>query len=378
MLADKDATILRRIFCPGSLKFWSLRTDGARLLYLAILKHRSKRETVSADTRDLCALCPQARWKPSKVRSMVTDLTRVGLVRRSVTDKKLLEIVPPNGTSFSENSSEVAGSKEPFVNNVQNVQKEQNVQNVQKKEREVSLSVRDIHTRNLNLSSDVQNVQNGTHRDDPKACFDEAKKLYRRRVRQKLPHLGPREPEWNSLVREHGSETVIAAFKMWLAELDCAYVKTMRWPASLFFKEAEELIDAVENPAQEEEAPTGLHEDENQRRFDAAVAKYGTENVKWNDSPFDSARIMVNVGGEWVPPEIAESVCQRQEQDAREREARKAQEREAEIDRRFDEEMTKRHGDDWTYARLRPSPEFDAECAEVRKQIERQLAGTVN
>jgi hypothetical protein len=72
--------LLRSLFMPGSKKFWSLKTEHARVLFCALLTQADDQGRLEGDPEDVKSMIPRANWPLEHIKSYLKDLQRVQLI----------------------------------------------------------------------------------------------------------------------------------------------------------------------------------------------------------------------------------------------------------------------------------------------------------
>lgn len=288
MPARERRLILRSLFTPGSVKWCSLKTDTARLVYLILVVNADDNGRVECGWREVAALAPLWKVKQNEIIGTVRDLEGVGLIRKYGVDKygnflgwsekSISKLEDPgevaarygfcvnslpcryqlapnsvatrsyvaadfliseatrkyivkwccviNGFVESQSSKEVKWENEPITKAAESGPK---------------IAYSSLHTNNTykeEKSATVCDSKSGEQ------AFAEARRKYRRIVGKNLGTLGARSREWNGFVESVGAEMALAAIELWARESK-DYLKTFPNPLALFLKNKATHVDDV-------------------------------------------------------------------------------------------------------------------------------------
>lgn len=81
MAVREKRHILRSLFTPGSVKFWRLKNDRHRLLYIAMIANADDEGRLEADAESLESIVPRAKLDDKTIQEAVRDLSKRKLVR---------------------------------------------------------------------------------------------------------------------------------------------------------------------------------------------------------------------------------------------------------------------------------------------------------
>ena len=289
MPARERRYILRSLFSPGSVKFWSLKTDAARLIYLAMIVHADDEGRVECGWRQVAAMAPRWKIKQNAIIGAVKDLEGVGLIRKYGVDKygaflgwserSILPTEDPNSLasrygfapSFaphvatnslptrSEVATEslpcrsiVAGDKTPvfkwccIINGFTQSQSGKEV----KWESDPIPAPPDgfqLHEKSpllSKLSKEDRKIESLF--GDAGRTFADAKRRFRRIVGRNFGSLGQREREWSGFVASVGAEMALAALELWAKENKDWLKEECKNPLTNFLKNKSDMVEAVE------------------------------------------------------------------------------------------------------------------------------------
>lgn len=281
MPARERRYILRSIFTPGSVKFWNLKTDAARLIYLAMIVNADDDGRVECGWREVSAMAPLWQVKQNVIIGAVKDLEGVGLIRKYGVDKygtflgwSQRSIAPTedpvsmasryglaptslphrshvateslpcrpivadektvvykwcciiNGFTQSQSGKEVKWQSEPIP-----APPEGSI-NLFHKQEKLPLVSKEVSKQETSFSSGE--------------CFKEARRVFRRIVGANFGALGTRDSEWAGFVAKYGKEKVLAALQLWATENKEWLKNECKYPLTNFLKNREEAIEAVD------------------------------------------------------------------------------------------------------------------------------------
>lgn len=301
MPARERRYVLRSLFTPGSVKFWNLKTDAARLIYLAMIVNADDEGRVECGWRDIAAMAPLWRTKQNTIIGAVKDLEGVGLIRKYGVDRygtflgwssrSLLPTEDPVSVAsrygFAVNSLPtrsgvatgslqgrpmVADEKTPvckwccIINGFTQSQsgKEVKWENTPIPAPSGGLAIK--------LPKDFTYIHKKEHTSkesvpsDPESVFREAHRRFRRIVGKNLGSLGSRSGQWSGLVAKEGSEIILEAIELWAREEKKFLSETKYHRLGIFFNNSAKLIEnaRIERERQadpEEKSADGFVED---------------------------------------------------------------------------------------------------------------------
>jgi hypothetical protein len=80
MPVREKRSVLRSLFSPGSKKYWNLKTEHARLLFLVLLTNADDFGRLEGAPEDVKSLIPRSDWDIKSITTYIVDLKRCGLV----------------------------------------------------------------------------------------------------------------------------------------------------------------------------------------------------------------------------------------------------------------------------------------------------------
>jgi len=80
MAIREKRAVKRSLFTPGSRKYWDLKTEHARVLFVAILVNADDEGRLEGDPEDIKTLIPRASWPLEDILSYLRDLKKVELI----------------------------------------------------------------------------------------------------------------------------------------------------------------------------------------------------------------------------------------------------------------------------------------------------------
>lgn len=233
MSSREKRYILRSLFCPGSEKFWRLKSHESRLVYISMILNADDTGRVECDHLSVKSYSPRWYLSTTSASSAIQALVKVGLIRRFQESGKWY--------------AEIFGFKQSQSNHSVTVENNTNMLYSENLEVQQKSSV----SKDTDLSKSVSSFKN---LDDTDSVFMEAKKKFRRQIGKNLGSLGTRKNEWSGLVRREGAEIVVLALSIWGRE-NADFVKTLNFPLAHFLKNSGEYIEAAKmagEPIQEE------------------------------------------------------------------------------------------------------------------------------
>jgi len=72
--------VKKSLFTPGSKKYWNLKTEHARVLFVALLTCADDEGRLEGDPDDVKTLIPRANWSLEDILSYIKDLDKVELI----------------------------------------------------------------------------------------------------------------------------------------------------------------------------------------------------------------------------------------------------------------------------------------------------------
>lgn len=231
--------ILRSLFSPGSVKFWKLKTDCARLVYLALLVHADDNGVVECDHESVNAIAPRNQWSVRERSGAVQALVRSGL-----------------GTTYRETGKlymKINGFEQSQSGQVVRWERLENQQ-------PPNPSIHSPLLTNLDSKLERQVGKEGfcdSEKPDAEKVLLEARRIFRRIIGRSIGSPGQRESEWSGLVAKEGREVVLAAIEIWARE-NRDFLKRPGYSFGHFMKNKSEWIEAAktvpepEGPKEEE------------------------------------------------------------------------------------------------------------------------------
>ena len=94
MPVREKRAVLRSLFSPGSKKYWNLKTEHARLLFLVLLTNADDFGRLEGAPEDVKSLIPRSNWTLDEITTYVADLKRCDLIQHFKVEKEwYIEVV---------------------------------------------------------------------------------------------------------------------------------------------------------------------------------------------------------------------------------------------------------------------------------------------
>lgn len=226
MPARERRYILRSLFSPGSHKFWRLKSDCARLVYLALLVHADDKGVVECDHQAVMSMTPRSQWTARERSAAVQALVKSGLGATYRQDSKLYMKI--NGFEQSQSGQVVSWKHDENPAPPSNI------------------SIHTIHNR-MNVRSDRNESFLDSQNSD--RAFSTAKKAFHRIVgRKSFGSLGQQRHQWDSLISKEGEKVVVSAVELWAREKKESLLNSKYIPFLTFLKFGSEFIELAKQP----------------------------------------------------------------------------------------------------------------------------------
>lgn len=241
MAIRERRSIEKTLFSPGSRKFFRLKTDKTRLLYIGFLLVADDLGYLDADPEELVALFPKMDMTIRDVKKCVADMIQVGLIiEHTQNDVKYLEInnfvekqdwhsIGARGSKFTPNSDEVSPPLRPPTTMV--------ADNHNKSATAPEVMVGSVFSSKTKPSTEVV--------ADGQQVFKQAKSLFRRYVGKSFGSIGNMGYRWEEFVGQAGSyDTAVLALEIYCRELGKGG-RNLNYPLAHFLKNYPEFIEAA-------------------------------------------------------------------------------------------------------------------------------------
>lgn len=306
MAVREKRSISRSLFVPGSRKFWGLKTDQARLLYLAMLLSADDEGRLEGSVSDLLAIMPRCvlpddepiestasgldsnrvRWTSSQMVKYRENLKSSGLVSRyKVGEHQYVQI-----TDFDEHQSWHGLSRDP--SQIPGADGTVSVSTAST----ASGGIEQAQQESAPAASAPKNGRTTPGRIERKALFKdktnsrlgkpaggtaivepfsegvkgknssvsnanetwkEMRSKYRRKVGKSLGAWKPKGGQLIGLLEKYGYDMVMRGFELWLEDSTKAWLRTVGYPFAMFIAQATDHIEEAEeerdNPGVDEE-----------------------------------------------------------------------------------------------------------------------------
>ena len=256
MAIREKRSVARSLFSPGSRKFWKGICDQSRLLFIALIVNSDDEGRLEGEPDDIIATVPKMSLDEKAATKLLKELAKNELI--SWYDVDGLKYIQIN--KFDEfqswNGIMRDPSKYPADPNgpktvAQNGRSPSVAMVAEKTEKSATTAeVRDFNIKeftSLNLGSSVSGQSEGL---DSRSAFSNAKKLYRRYVGTSFGSLGNRAYQWDNLIKQHGSDLVLAAMEIYARELGKGG-RNLGYPLAHFLKNVSEFIEAAQVKTEE-------------------------------------------------------------------------------------------------------------------------------
>lgn len=285
--------IHRSLMTPGSRKFWNLRQDRSRIVYLGLILNADDTGILEGAAEDVLALFPRSKWKLAQVREYLKDIKAQGLIRQF--DKagakyiEILEFVTKqdwHGVSRDIPSDPAAIAADGGRNSRNGLpQKIAAIAAMPQKSHVVGSSSSSYITKN---QLPLQTNSEPTNDQDADSAFLRAKKRYRDYVGKSFGTLASRRADWARFVKDNGADRAVEAVEKWAREGGRGF-RDFRYPLAVFLSDKDERIadlDQVSNDPEEgyEDLPPGVSPppslEESARGADAWIERQRQETIK--------------------------------------------------------------------------------------------------
>jgi len=257
--------VLRSLFVPGSRKFWSLRNEISRTLFLALVAGADDEGRLEGEPEDVKSIVPRSKWTVAEIKKCLKELEKSTLIEwYQVGENRYIQLkdfaesqswhgvmkdaskfpAPPSVKTATINDggrSDGRSSPTATLSRVGFIQDKDNTPTEQKQ---------------TPTTQPRSKAQGGL---DAGETFKLANRQFRRKVGKSIGSLKPRFGQWNSLVEKHGSAVVIEAVKIWATEKG-KFLRTLGYPLAFFVKEPTEWIEAAQDSRDdaEDETPSAI------------------------------------------------------------------------------------------------------------------------
>jgi hypothetical protein len=82
MAVRKSRDVLRSLYTPGSKKYWKLKTESARVIFIALVVNADDLGRLEGGAEDVKSLVPRSTYKATDVEKDLKDMVVVGLIQR--------------------------------------------------------------------------------------------------------------------------------------------------------------------------------------------------------------------------------------------------------------------------------------------------------
>ena len=284
MAVRDKRSVSRSLFVPGSRKFWGLKTDQARLLYLAMLLGADDEGRLEGADADISAIIPRCKWSRAQLAQYIGNIRRSGLISRyKIKRAQYIQII-----DFAEHQSWQGISREPsrIPAPYGSLSASTATSEPRPAQQSASKSAPSPYQGRVGKVSIPSTASTRTASADPHETWKEMRSKYRRKVGKSLKQWKPRGAEFTAILEKHGYDIVMKAFELWLEGSTKTWLRTINYPFALFMKqvqdhieEAEEIRDtpAVDEGVARPEDDPGHVSEAGKKILEAARAKGGGE-----------------------------------------------------------------------------------------------------
>ncbi len=253
MAVRERRSVARSLFSPGSRRFWRGICDQSRLLFIALIVNSDDEGRLEGEPDDIIATVPKMGLDEKSANKLLKELAKNELISwYVVNDLKYIQINKFDafqtwGGIMREASKYPANPSTPKT--VAENGRSQLVAVVAENGQNTATTP---VVKKLVLLKTEENLNSSVNEIDSRSAFSEAKKIYRRYVGTSFGSLGNRGYQWDSLIKEHGSNLVLSAMEIYARELGKGG-RSLNYPLAHFLKNATEFIEAASNQAQEQQ-----------------------------------------------------------------------------------------------------------------------------
>ena len=268
MAVRDKRSVSRSLFVPGSRKFWGLKTDQARLLYLAILVGADDEGRLEGSDADVQAILPRCKWSLAQFGQYIGNIRRSGLIARyKVKGHHYIQVtnfsehqswqglsrdpsrIPiPDGTISA--STATSGSEQAQQENASTASAPENGRtNPERKPLWKKGKPSNPNPAGVGklLSHISESVKEKTTTGDPQETWKEMRSKYRRKVGKSLGAWKPKGGQFMGLLEKNGYDMVMRGFELWLENSTKSWLRTVGWPFAMFISQAPDFIEEAED-----------------------------------------------------------------------------------------------------------------------------------
>lgn len=216
MPVREKRAVLRSLFSPGSKKYWNLKTEHARLLFLVLLTNADDFGRLEGAPEDVKSLIPRANWTLDEITTYVADLKRCELIQHFKVEKEwYIEVV-----DFWENQDKHGVNQYPskFPASPNGVfRKHQD--GVQDSENGVPRKLESPHDDD---NHPPHNPPHGKEESEKETNFDfrQFRQRWKAVIGSKARSTLTNQKNFDIACRQYGMERVLASIKPWADEQD--------------------------------------------------------------------------------------------------------------------------------------------------------------
>jgi len=299
MAVRERRQILRSLFVPGSKKFWSLKKDMSRVLFLALIASADDEGRLDGDEESVKSIVPRAKWSSAAVRSSIEELKSSGLIDvYSVGSNVVVEIAnfqesqswhgvtrdrskfpaspeAKNGDAATTNT----GGRTAILSTMIGDRRSPGPSATATVCKYVGSMYSDLHTSLPTSSSSIATSSqleggSGGKPNSSEEAYETARREFRRRVGKSLGPLPPRRMQWDALVQKYGAEPVVEAIRIWASESGGKFLRTVGYPLAMFVKSSEVWLNAAVASLEEKR-------EESATESEAKMVEFEGRQVPW-------------------------------------------------------------------------------------------------
>ena len=256
MAIREKRSVARSLFSPGSRKFWKGICDQSRLLFIALIVNSDDEGRLEGEPDDIIATVPKMSLDEKAATKLLKELAKNELISwydvdglKYIQINKFDEFQSWNG--IMRDSSKYPADPNSPKTVAQNGRSPLVAMVAEKPEKSATTAeVRDFNLKEFtspNLSSSLSGQSDGL---DSRSAFSDAKKIFRRYVGTSFGSLGNRAYQWDGLIKQHGSDLVLAAMEIYARELGKGG-RNLGYPLAHFLKNVSEFIEAAQVKTEE-------------------------------------------------------------------------------------------------------------------------------
>jgi hypothetical protein len=279
MAVRNSRSLEKSLFSPGSRKFFRLKSDQVRLLFIGLVLNADDFGRLEGDVDDLVAMFPRMGITAVSMSEHIKDMTQNDLITQyKVNGDKYIEInnfvehqewhgisdrrskIPPNPASVLTTAN--GGRRTPVATVAEFYEK--------------SAATPKEDSLPTYTNTKEAKVVIATNADD---AYRQAKRIFRAKVGKSIGSLSNRASQWEALVNTYSPTVVIAAVEIWATELGKGG-RNLGWPLTHFLKNSQEFIEVV-NSQNEQIAVEEISNAETAAAFAADAERARKENEEF-------------------------------------------------------------------------------------------------